>query len=61
MPHGQWLVEGKGVDPEVVVENLPHATFKGSDAQLDAIHYLKDEITKDPRPVPPRPEYPSKR
>lgn len=61
-PEGQWLVEGKGVDPDVVVENLPHATFNGSDAQLDAaIKHLKDEIAKDPRPVPARPEYPSKR
>jgi tricorn protease len=61
-PEGQWLVEGHGVDPDVVVDDLPHATFKGSDAQLDAaIQHLKDEIAKDPRPVPAKPAYPSKR
>jgi tricorn protease len=40
---------------------LPHATFAGSDAQLDAaIKYLQEEIQKDPRPVPPPPPYPNK-
>jgi len=30
------MAVGHGVDPEIVVDNLPHATFNGSDAQLDA-------------------------
>jgi len=60
-PDGKWLIEGHGVDPDVVVDNLPHATFAGSDAQLDAaIKYLQEEIKKDPRPVPPPPPYPDK-
>jgi tricorn protease len=60
-PESKWLIEGHGVDPDVVVDNLPHATFTGSDAQLDAaIKYLQDEIQKDPRPVPPAPSYPVK-
>jgi tricorn protease len=60
-PDGKWLIEGHGVDPDVVVDNLPHATFAGSDAQLDAaIKYLQEEIQKDPRPVPPPPQYPNK-
>jgi tricorn protease len=43
------------------VDNLPHATFTGSDAQLDAaMKYLADEIRKDPRPVPQHPPYPDK-
>ena len=61
-PEGQWLVEGHGVDPDVIVDNLPHATFQGQDTQLDAaISYLKDEIVKDPRPVPAKPAYPVKK
>jgi len=41
--------------------NLPHATFNGGDAQLDAaIDYLLEEIRKDPREVPPPPPYPDK-
>ena len=60
-PEGEWLIEGHGVDPDMVVDNLPHATFNGSDAQLDAaIKHLKDLIAKEPRPVPPAPKYPDR-
>jgi tricorn protease len=60
-PEGKWLIEGHGVDPDIVVDDLPHATFAGGDAQLDeAVKYLQSEIKKDPRPVPKAPEYPNK-
>ena len=60
-PEGKWLIEGHGVDPDTVVDNLPHATFLGQDAQLDAaIAILKREIKTDPNPVPPHPAYPDK-
>ena len=60
-PEGKWLIEGHGVDPDIVTDNLPHATFAGSDAQLDeALKVLQEEIQKDPRPVPKAPPYPNK-
>jgi tricorn protease len=60
-PDGIWLIEGHGVDPDKAVDNLPHATFTGSDAQLKAaIDLLMQEIRDDPRPVPPHPPYPDK-
>lgn len=60
-PEGAWLIEGHGVDPDIVVDNLPHATFNGSDAQLDeAVKHLQELIERDPRPVPPPPSYPDK-
>ena len=60
-PERKWLIEGHGVDPDIVVDNLPHATFNGSDAQLDAaVKYLHERIEKDPRPVPAHPDYPDK-
>ena len=60
-PEGKWLIEGHGVEPDIVVDDLPHATFMGEDAQLTAaINLLKEEIRKDPRPVPPAPPYPDK-
>jgi len=60
-PEGQWLIEGHGVDPDIVVDNLPVATFGGRDAQLDAaIRYLQDLIGKEPVAVPPPPPYPDK-
>jgi tricorn protease len=57
----QWLIEGRGVEPDIVVDNLPHDTFAGSDAQLKAaLDVLKEEIAADPRPVPAPPPYPNK-
>ena len=60
-PEGQWLIEGHGVDPDMVVDNEPHATYEGRDAQLDAaMAYLRAEIKAKPMPVPPPPPYPKK-
>jgi tricorn protease len=60
-PEAKWLIEGHGVDPDIVIDNLPHATFEGADAQLTAaVNLLKDLIRSDPRPVPPPPPYPNK-
>ncbi len=61
-PEGRWLIEGHGVDPDVVVDNLPHETFGGRDAQLDAaVQHLQELIKTKPIPVPPPPPYPIKR
>jgi tricorn protease len=60
-PEGKWLIEGHGVDPDIVVDNLPHETFAGADAQLKAaLDLLKEQIRSDPRPVPAPPPYPNK-
>jgi tricorn protease len=60
-PEGKWLIEQIGVIPDIEVDNPPHATFNGEDAQLDAaIQYLLKEIEKDPREVPPPPEFPDR-
>ncbi|MBK5256422.1 MAG: PDZ domain-containing protein, partial [Vicinamibacteria bacterium] len=60
-PEGKWLIENHGLDPDMVVDNPPHATFNGQDAQLDAaIAHLLAEIKKDPRSVPKPPAYPDK-
>jgi hypothetical protein len=60
-PEGQWLIEGHGVEPDIVVENPPHATFKGEDAQLaKAIEYLQEEIRRKPVEIPPAPPHPDK-
>jgi tricorn protease len=60
-PDGQWLIEGHGVDPDIVADNPPHQTFLGQDAQLDAaIRYLQEEIKKNPVVIPKPPKYPNK-
>jgi len=61
---GRWLVEGRGVSPDITVENMPHAAYLGQDSQLDAaLSYLKDKIAAEPIPpltpraYPPLGEY----
>jgi tricorn protease len=60
-PEREWLIEGDGVHPDITVDNLPHATFEGKDAQLEAaIQYLAEQLKAHPNPVPPPPAYPNK-
>jgi len=60
-PDGEWLIERHGVDPDIVVDNLPRTTFNGEDAQRDAaIAFLQQRIAEDSRPVPTPPAYPNR-
>jgi tricorn protease len=44
---GNWVVEGHGVTPDIEVDNLPHATYMGDDAQLNAAIKLLRQILKE--------------
>lgn len=58
-PEGEWLIEGRGFEPDHVVDNLPHETFNGRDRQLEAaVSHLQKLIEQDPRTVPPPPARP---
>jgi tricorn protease len=58
-PEGQWLIEGHGVEPDIVVDNLPRATFDGKDEQLDAaIRHLEDRLRQEPVKELPPPAFP---
>ncbi|HNX65500.1 MAG TPA: S41 family peptidase [Bacteroidales bacterium] len=60
-PEGEWLIEGWGVEPDMVVDNKPHESFKGKDAQLEAaIAYLNKLINEKPVTTPLPPKYPDK-
>lgn len=60
-PERQWLIEGHGVDPDIPIDNPPHATFMGEDAQLDrAVALLQRQIQDDPVKEPKPPAYPDK-
>ena len=60
-PEGAWLIENHGVDPDIVVDNLPHATYQGEDAQLKAaLAYLRKEIKEHPVEPPSQPPFPIK-
>ena len=51
-PEDGWIIEGRGVSPDIDVENDPNAYAQGKDPQLDrAIDYLLAEIKKNPPPT----------
>jgi tricorn protease len=57
----EWIMEGHGVDPDVVVDNDPAREFAGVDDQLNkAIELVKEELRKNPVKLPPPPPYPDK-
>ena len=60
-PEGAWLIEGHGVEPDQMVDNPPHATFRGEDAQLQAaIEYLTKRLAESPIPPVQAPATPNK-
>jgi tricorn protease len=51
-----WVIENRGVEPDVVVDNPPDVVVKGQDPQLEkAIEMLMQEINANPKKLPPRP------
>lgn len=58
---GQYVVEGHGVDPDIVVDEDVSAELAGKDPQLDrAIEELQQAIQAKPMALPPRPPEPVK-
>lgn len=50
-----------GVEPDIVVDNPPVATFGGADAQLDAaLAELAEQLAAAPIVSPETPQYPDK-
>lgn len=57
----EWIMEGHGVDPDIIVDNDPAKEIAGQDEQLDrAIAVVKEEMQKHPVVIPPPPPYPDK-
>lgn len=57
----EWIMEGKGVEPDIEVDNDPAREFAGLDDQLNkAIEVVKDLLAKNPVTVPKPPPYPDK-
>jgi C-terminal processing protease CtpA/Prc len=57
-----WIIEGRGVDPDVTLDLGPDGFLGGKDVQLGyAIDAILKKIAEDPRdlapapPIPPRP------
>ena len=57
---GEWIIEGHGVDPDIVVDINPFEDWLGKDAQLEkAVEYLQGEL-KNYKPLPGTPAAPDK-
>ncbi len=56
-----WIIEGHGVDPDVVVDNDPAKEYAGTDEQLNkAIEIILEEMKKFPDELPGIPPFPDK-
>jgi tricorn protease len=54
----EWIMEGHGVDPDIVVDNDPAKEFAGIDEQLNkAIEVIVQEMKQSPVKIPPPPPY----
>jgi tricorn protease len=57
----EWVIEGHGVDPDIVVENDPAKEYAGIDEQLDkGIAVILEELKTKEKAVPRVPPYPKK-
>jgi tricorn protease len=56
-----WIIEGYGVEPDILVDNDPAKEYAGLDQQLDkAIEVILEELKTQEKTVPPLPPYPVK-
>jgi len=52
----QWIIENRGVVPDIEVDDLPADLLADNDVQLKtAVTYLLDELKKKPAQLPPPP------
>jgi tricorn protease len=59
--NGRWIIEGHGVDPDIVVEQDPVAVMQGHDPQLErGIQELLKLLPANPGGLPHRPASPVK-
>jgi tricorn protease len=58
---GEWIIEGHGVDPDIVVENDPKSVIEGRDPQLErGVAEVLKRIQAAPKRLPQRPPDPDK-
>ncbi len=56
-----WVIEGHGVDPDIVVDNDPSKEFHGEDQQLDrAIQEIQTDLKTKGYNLPPIPSFPNR-
>ena len=57
----EWIIEGHGVDPDIVVDNDPAKEFAGEDQQLErALKVVLEELKTKEKKLPSVPPYPKR-
>lgn len=57
----EWIMEGYGVDPDIIVDNDPALEYEGVDQQLNkAIELMLEELRINPSKLNPPPPFPNK-
>ena len=57
----EWLIEGRGVDPDIVIDNDPVKEFRGEDQQLaKGLEEIQNELKTRRYDLPSPPPYPDK-
>jgi len=60
-PDGEWIIENRGVEPDVPVDDRPDLVIRGFDPQLEkAISLVMEKIVNEPKTLPKRPAYPER-
>ncbi len=58
----EWVIEGKGVEPDIYVDNDPAEEYGGVDAQLNkAIEVVLQELATQEKSIPAPPAWPDKK
>jgi tricorn protease len=62
-PDGKnWIIEGRGVEPDIVVDNDPAQEYAGNDQQLvKGVEVILEALKTKERTIPPVPPYPIKK
>jgi len=57
----EWIIEGKGVTPDIVVDNDPAIEYSGKDQQLErGIEEILNELKTKEKKLPPPPPFPKR-
>ena len=57
----KWIIEGTGVEPDIVIDNDPYLEYTGTDQQLNkAIEVILDDLKTKAKKIPSHPSYPVK-
>ena len=57
----EWIIEGKGVTPDIIVDNDPAIEYGGKDQQLErGIEEILNELKTKEKKLPPPPPFPKR-